>query len=143
MSMRLPPPCIQTVADIARGHVIIGKKTLNGAQLTDLAAVDQQLGPLPLGVMAIHEAFHDFQTRMFSSRRQQLAGIGSVQAEGFFTQHVFAGRKRLDRPLHMEVIGQGDVDGLGSLIGQQVFVRSKRVADAQPFGGLPGLAGIT
>ena len=89
-------------------------------------------------MVPVHEAFHDLQTGECFSRRQKLAGIGRIQPQGLFTQDVLAGLEGLDRPFHVQVIGQWNVDGLDAVVGQQFFVGAKRTGNTEAPGRLPG-----
>ena len=99
----------------------------------DLEVADSTLGEELLQardgrVEAIHEGFHRFQAGGIGGG-DDLAHFAGVGGEGFLAQDVLALMKGFDGPLFVEAVGQGDVDGVDSVGGQEVVVGAERVGD--------------
>ena len=124
-------------------------------QITDLARLEPFLRALPLRVMDDHVGLGG-QKAGAVARRDDLVDLARLQGNGLFGQHMLAGRKRLQRPFDMQVVGQRDIDRVNRRVGQQRLIagmhhkgRAKgaealglcRVAGGQgrkfcPFGGM-------
>ena len=44
------------------------------------------------------------------------------QSQGFFAKHMLSGFQTPARPVHMEVIGQGNIDCVNTGIGEKIFI---------------------
>ena len=58
-------------------------------------------------------------------------GLVRIHGKGFFTQHMFAGTGRPERPLDMQIIGQRVVNGFDGRVGQQVFITAVGPGNAE------------
>jgi hypothetical protein len=74
-------------------------------------------------VTAHHEGLGDQLARAVA-RRYQLLGLLGVERDRLLAQHMLAGLGRLDRPRHVQVVGQRVVDRLDLAVGQQLFIRA-------------------
>ena len=72
----------------------------------------------------------------------QFQGLGNVQGDGLFAEHVLPGLGRADGERNMEVIGKRIVDGLDFRIGEHLFVRAIGLGDAEVAGGRFGLGAV-
>jgi hypothetical protein len=79
---------------------------------------------------AHHECLADLYAGAVANR-QEFLGLGHGHTQRLFAQHVLAGLGCFDGPGNMQLVGQRVVDGLDLRIGQQFFVRSVSVGDAQ------------
>ena len=87
---------------------------------------------------ADHEGFeHDAVGRTLA----QCHGIFRIERDGLFAQHVLAGLGGGDGHGHVQMIGQGIVDGVDIGIGEEFLVGTIGLGDAEGAGGL-GLAQI-
>ena len=75
-----------------------------------------------------------FRSGCCRERVHQLLAFGRGQADRLFAQHVLARLQGLDRPGHVQVVGQRIVDRLDLGIGQQLLVGAIGLGNAQ-FGG--------
>ncbi|MFO1048783.1 MAG: hypothetical protein U1E52_12900 [Geminicoccaceae bacterium] len=97
------------VADIVRVEQMIAEEALDRLQLADPPALHQLAGAQPLRVGAHHERFLDHHAGAVA-RGDQLLALGRVQPDRLLAQHVLAGLGGLDRPGHVQMVGQGVVD---------------------------------
>ncbi len=67
------------------------------------------------------------------ARLQQQGAFGGAHRHGLFAQHVLAGLGRLDRPGHVQVVGEGVIDHADARVGEQLFIRPVGEGDAEPF----------
>ena len=125
------PTDIRHVAHVAGIIEEIVEGGVDGAHLPQRPALHNLLRQLPLRVVAVHEGFHHLQLRMPFCRIQQAARIRRVQPERFLAQHMLAGFQRLERPGHVQVVGQRVVDGFDSGVSQQLLIGSVGFGDAK------------
>ena len=78
-------------------------------------------------------------------RRDELLGLCRVHGERLFAQHMFARFERLDRPRHMQIIGEGIVHHVDFRIVDQRLIGTMGARDAefrrQRLGGIAVAAG--
>ena len=72
------------------------------------------------------------------TRLDQLLGFRGGERDRLLAQHVLAGRRRLDRDRHVQMVGQRIVDRLDLGVLEQLRVRAVGAWDAQRLGGRPG-----
>ncbi len=122
------------VADVLRIAVEIGEEHLDGADVAELAGGHDLLRPHPLRVVTDHEGLGDHHA---GRHTPQLLGFGGIEGDRLLAEHMLAGFQRLDRPGHMQVVGQRVVDRLDGGVGQQRLVAPIRLRYAgRPRGGL-------
>ena len=85
----------------------------------------------------VHEAFH----------QQDAGGLGrgdhglrfrGVHGQGFLAEDVLAGPQGPDGPLGVEVVRQGDVDGVDGRVLDEVLVRPEGAVDVEADRPVPG-----
>ena len=74
-----------------------------------MLSVDHLLNASTAMVKAIHETFHQLQSR-FCCCGGHFIGISGVAGQWFFAQNMFAGAQRVDGPVVVEVVGQWNID---------------------------------
>ena len=114
---------VHLVADVRRIDVEVAEEAEDRAQLPDAALVQQLPQPQPLRMAAHHEGLADLHAGARAHRQQRLR-LGDGQADRLLAQHVLARLRGLDRPRHMQVVGQRIVDGVDVRVGEQLFVRA-------------------
>ena len=129
------------VTDIGRVVAVKRKQCVDGSQPADPLAGDQFLRFPPLRMVAIHERLHHLQARMPPARFAQLPGFIRRQRDRLFAQHVLPGLKRTDRPGHVLIVRQRNVDRVDRRIEQQGFVGFVEPRNAQAAGRIAGLVG--
>src|SRR5918999_4314960 len=88
-------------------------------------------------MQAIHERLHQPDALFVAGVDHPPRVLGS-ERQWFLTQNVLSRRGGRDRPLGMEVIGQGDVNGVDVRIREQGLVRSMPSGYAELFSHYPG-----
>ena len=121
------------VANIVRVGVEVAERADYRTELSDTARVKQLSQPQPLRMTADHECFADLDTGARTHGEQSFS-LRYSQAERLLAKHVLARFSRLNGPRHVQVVGQGDVNGVDCRVGEQLFIRSVRGGDAQSFG---------
>ena len=117
-------PAAAPLGDVAHvGGVgqVVAEMALDRLQLADPAAPDQLARPQPLRVGADHERFLDSHAGAVA-HRDQLRALGGVEPDRLLAQHVLAGLGGLDRPGHVQVVGQRIVDRVDLGVGQELLV---------------------
>ncbi len=89
-------------------------------------------------MLAVHERLHQVETGLAGDIDHALGVVGGHR-EGLLAQDVFAGPERRDRPVHVHVVRQRDVDGVDSWVGEQRLVRRVRGRDTELIGDGPCL----
>lgn len=126
-------------AIIFGGEVVVGEEGLNGFELSDFSGADEVAGSLPLGVMSIHEGFHDLQSRITAGGVDESAAFFGGESDRLFAEDVLTGFEGLDGPGDVEVIGEGVIDGVDIGIGEEFLVGAVGAGDAELVGGGAGL----
>ena len=120
----------QHVPDVGRIGQQVAEMAVDRLELADPPAADELARRQPLRVRAHHEGFLDVDAGTVA-RRQQRPRVGQVHAERLLAQHVLAGLGGLDRPGHVEMVGQGVVDRVDLGVGQERLVAVVAARDAQ------------
>ena len=81
----------------------------DGTELPDRPAGDELLEPRSLGVVPVHERLRQ-QEPGSVGRVEHLLDVVGLPAQRLLAEDVLPGLERLDRPLDVERVGQGDVD---------------------------------
>ena len=115
------------IADVVRVVVVVGKVRVDRAELADAAVAHQLPGRLPLRMKAVHERFHHLQLRVRRRNVGELLGLGHREPDRLLAQHVLAGLDRPQRPRHVQVIGQRNVNRIDVAVGEQLVVRAVRL----------------
>ena len=129
---------ILLVTDVGDVAVVVREGHLHGAHLADAPAADQVDDLVPLRVVTDHEGLRDDLAGL-PLHLGQLLGLRGGHRDGFFAKDVLARPGRLDRPGHVQVVGQRVVDGFDLGIGQQFFVAAVRPRHADRRGRLSRL----
>ena len=114
---------LDVIANVGGIVVEVAEESGYGTQLTDAACAQQFADAQPLRVAADHEGFADLYAGEGADGEKGF-GFGDGDADGLFTEDVFAGFGGFDGPRHMHLIGQRIVDGINVRVGEQLFVRS-------------------
>jgi hypothetical protein len=112
---------VLAVADVGGVAVEIGERRLHAQELADAPALHPFSRQPPLRVIADHEGFAD-QFSGLALHRDQRLGIGGIECDRFFAQHMLAGPCGARAPVHMHVVGQRIVDHVDLGIGQQLLI---------------------
>jgi hypothetical protein len=100
------------------------------SEVPDCAISQQTLGDLGLRVVPPHQALDAVPAAAFGGVKTR-RGVGGGHRERLFAEHVLSGLKRPDGPLGVKSDGQRDVDGIDSVVAQQVIVRAVTTRDAE------------
>lgn len=107
------------------------------AQFADQPVAEQLLDAGVLGVVEEHEALHQQQAAL-AGEGHRLVRVREAGGERLLAQHVLAGLKRPQGPLHVQFGRQRQVDGVHVVALQQPGVAGHRGA-AEPAGERPRL----
>ena len=92
---------------------------------------------LEQGMEAVHERFHQDDLRLLG-RGEHRPDLGFAQGERFLAEDVLPRPGGPDRPLGVEVVGQGDVDGVDPGVFDELGVTRESAPDAVAARPVPG-----
>ncbi len=110
-------------ADVVLVVERVAERRADEPQLADRALVDELLRTLRLRVVAVHERLAQQAAGALGRVERRLDLVG-VARHRLLAEHVLARLERLDRPLAVHRVRQGDVDRLDLVVGEQRLVRA-------------------
>ena len=130
------------VPDVRRIVVEVAEEPGDRSHRAEASGADDVERAQPLRVRAHHERFFDPDAGAVA-HRDELRGFGPAEADRLFAEDVLARFGGANRPRHVQVVGEGNVDGVDVGIGEELVVRAVRLRDLQCGGGVPRPAGVT
>ena len=130
------------LADILTGSPhVVAKMGLNHTYVANFSGTDQLRQHCRLRMATVHEGFHE-KDAVASSRLNRGHGLGMINGKWFLAEDVLAGFGATHGPSGVQVVGQGDVNGVDIRISKQGIVSLVNPGNfkfaSEPIGQLPG-----